>query len=156
MSQTVIYQHSFHFSSLASPASSGSMLKHTCPCPSYLCDADRGCKLSSSNTQASHSNLVSQKQKALLLHVAFCFKSYLLKFPSTTLLTLLLLKPTTWMCLASLPFWPKRTPFFWLHPLVPFFFQLVHSTACLLILAGDATSATGMNRAGAYGSQPPQ
>ena len=45
---------------------------------------------------------------------------------------------------------------FCLHPLVPFVFQLEHSTTCLLILAGDATTAAGMNRAAACGSQPPQ
>ena len=43
-------------------------------------------------------------------------------------------------------------PLFWLHRLVPFVFQLERSTACLPTLAGDATIAAGMNRAGTNGS----
>jgi hypothetical protein len=119
VSQTVIYQRSFLCSSLASPASSLSMLKHTSPRSSYLCDAYRGRRLSSSHTRASRSTLVSQKQKALLLHVAFCCESYLLKLPSTTLLMLLLLKPTTWTCFASLPSWPDCAPFVLVTPTGP-------------------------------------
>ena len=156
VSQTMIHQHSFECISLAPPTSSGPMPKHTGPRPSYLFVADIGCRLSYSHTRASHSALVSQKPKALLLHVTLFCESCLLKLLSTTLLTLLLSKPTIWTCLASLPSWPDRDPLFWLHPLVPFVVQLEHSTARLLILLGDATTAAGMNHVGAYGSQAPQ
>jgi len=120
VSQTVIYQHSFQCSSLASPASSGPTLQHTDPRPSCLCDAGSGCRLSSSHTRASRSTLVSQKQKALFLHVAVCCESYLLKLSSITLLMLCLSKPTTWTCFASLPSWPDRTPFVLVTPTGPF------------------------------------
>lgn len=112
----MIYQCSFK---CTSPASSGSTLNHTGPRLSYLCDADRGLQLSSFHTWASHSTLVSQKQKTLLLHVAFCCESCLLKLPCTTLLMLLLSKPTTPTCLASLPSWPDCAPFVLVTPTGP-------------------------------------
>jgi len=65
VSQTVIYQCSFQCSSLASPASSGPMLKHTCPRPSYLCDTDRGHRLSSSHTSFSFNSCVTKVEDTL-------------------------------------------------------------------------------------------
>ena len=88
---------------LASPASSGSTLKHSDPRPSYLCERDTHIRTraraharahthtshththrtpanSSSHTPDTRSSLVSTKQKALLLHVAFRCKGYFQNF----------------------------------------------------------------------------
>jgi hypothetical protein len=102
---------------LASPASSGPKLIHSDPRLSYLCDTNthththththRTPALLFSHTRFSFNPCV-KKSEGTLHTCSLSLQRLFPKLRSTTLLKLLLSKPTTRTCVAPLPSWPAR------------------------------------------------